>query len=134
MRSTDFSAGPRQAQAEAVFVGLNGFSGPVPMITQILRWPRVVRQLRAAPGYCWHHSYWVRPWSIGLLIGYTSHAELTAFARTPIHRDLVRWMLTAPPRTGRRPADAGFIRFYTSDPSGYTNGRWRAEDDQPGAR
>lgn len=125
MRTTDFSHVPPMGQATAMFVGATRYRGLRPILAHALAWHRMVRRMRRLPGYCWHTVYWKWPFTLGTIALFRDRDALLKFARTKHHRDLMCWITDH----GTRNATGGFIRLYTAEESGYTNGVWRAEDD-----
>ncbi|RBP62409.1 hypothetical protein DFO66_11575 [Brevibacterium sanguinis] len=128
MRSKDFSQAPPQARAEAVFLGANRYRSPLAMLAQVRRWPKVARSLKRAPGYLWHRSYVEFPDRIGLIVAFASYDDLMLYARTPEHREIMKWLVGGE----KAPARGGFIRILRADEWGYTNGEYRAEDSRLG--
>lgn len=128
MRTTDFSRAPAVARGGAMFVGATRYRGPLTLLRLLPRWLRMVRDLKRVRGYCWHHVYWQPPFTLGTIAAFTDRDAMLRFARTREHRALMSWVTD-----GRRNATAGFIRLYTADPGGYSNGRWRAEGDEMAA-
>lgn len=128
MRSNDFSAGPPQARAESFFLGANRYRSPLSMAGQVRRWPAVARALKDHPGYLWHRSYYEFPMGIGLFVAFDSRDSLLAFARTPEHHEIMKWLVGGDSAHAR----AGFIRILSAEEWGYTNGAFRAEDGLTG--
>ena len=108
---------------------LNRYRNPLAMVGQLRRWPRVAKGLKAAPGYLWHRSYFEFPDRIGLMVAFTTHDDLLAYARTPEHREIMKWLVGSGKDS---PARGGFIRILTAEEWGYTNGEFRAEDGRLG--
>lgn len=129
MRSNDFTAGPPQAQAESFFLGMNRYRSPLAMAGQLRRWPKVAKALKAHPGYLWHRSYFEPPNGIGLMVAFESRDSLLAFARTPEHHEIMKWLVAG---GDDAPARGGFIRILSAEEWGYTNGIFRAEDGRSG--
>ncbi|WP_211233347.1 antibiotic biosynthesis monooxygenase family protein [Brevibacterium album] len=125
MRSNDFSAGPPQARAEAFFLGMNRYRSPAAMLRQVRRWSAVARALKRHPGYLWHRSYLELPDGIGLMVAFADRDSLLAFARTPEHHEIMKWLVGG---GAKAPARGGFIRILGAEEWGYTNGEFRAED------
>jgi hypothetical protein len=123
MRTTDFTEAPPQAQAGAMFVGATRYRGPLALLALTPAYYRMVRDLRRMRGYCWHKVYWKFPFTLGTLAFFTDRDAMLRFARSRYHRKLMIWVTD-----GTRHATGGYIRLYTADPGGYTNGVWRAED------
>lgn len=124
MRSTDFSRTQAPGSAGAVFVGLTRYRSPWTLILLAPRWRRMLREMRRMKGYVWHKVYWRGPLTLGTIAFFTDADELNKFARTPAHHELICWLTD----NGTKRATAGFIRIYTADPHGYTNGSWHVED------
>lgn len=126
MRTSDFSRAPAPAQAGSLFVGATRYRGPLALARLLPRWLRMVRDLKRVRGYCWHRVYWEFPFTLGTIAFFTDRDAMLRFARTRHHRELMQWV-TDP---GRRNATGGYIRLYTAEPAGYSNGVWRAEGDE----
>jgi hypothetical protein len=122
MRTTDFSRGPAQAQATALFIGANRHAGLRAIARFLPRWWRLRRDMVRFRGYCWHRVYWQFPFTLGAVVVFRDRDALLRFARSRQHRLLMEWLTD-----GRRNATAGFIRLYTAEAGGYSNGHWRAE-------
>lgn len=129
MRSKDFSLTPPQGRAEAVFLGANRYRNPLAMLGQVRRWPKVAKGLKVAPGYLWHRSYFEFPDRIGLMVAFATRDDLMKYARTPEHREIMKWLIGGGEKA---PARGGFIRIFGAEEWGYTNGEFRAEDAQLG--
>jgi hypothetical protein len=123
MRTEDFSRAPAQAQATAMFVGATRYRGPRSIVVQSFTWFRMVRQMKRMRGYCWHRVYWQWPFTLGTIAFFRDRDAMLVFARSAHHRRLMCWI------TEHGHSTAGFIRLYTADQSGYSNGVWRAEAD-----
>ncbi len=122
MRTTDFSKAPPQAQATAMFVGATRYRGPLSIIVLTFTWYRMLADLKRMRGYCWHKVYWEFPFTLGTLAFFTDRDAMLRFARSRYHRRLMVWVTD-----GTRHATGGYIRLYGAEPSGYSNGVWRAE-------
>jgi len=122
MRTSDFSAAPRLAQAGAMFTGATRYTGLRSWVTLSWTWRKLVRRMRQMDGYCWHKVYWERPFTLGTLAYFETREDLLTIARSPEHRALMRWITD-----GTRNATGGYIRLYSVEEQGYTNGVWRAE-------
>lgn len=129
MRSNDFSKAPPQARAEVFFLGANRYRNPLVMLGQIRRWPKLARGLKAAKGYLWHRSYYEFPDRIGLMVAFATKNDLMLYARTPEHREIMKWLVGSGDQS---PAKGGFIRILDAEEWGYTNGEYRAEDGRLG--
>lgn len=125
MRSSDFSKAPIKAQGESMFVGATHYRGPWAWFILMFTWVRLVRMLKKHPGYCWHRTYWEFPFTLGTIAAFRDHDSMLRFARSKHHRNLMQWATN-----GTRNADGGYIRVFEATEHGYTNGRWRAEDDE----
>lgn len=124
MRTTDFSAAPPQGQATAMFIGATRYSGPLAMLHTIRTWVPMVRQMKRMSGYRWHTVYYRFPYTLGTIAFFADQDAMLKFARSRHHRDLMCWLTDE----GANNATAGFIRLFTAQPHGYSNGLWRAED------
>jgi hypothetical protein len=125
MRTSDFSKAPPQGQATAMFIGATRYSSPLAILTLSLTWYRMVRDMKRMRGYCWHKVYWEFPLTLGTIAFFTDHDALLRFARSRHHRKLMVWVTD-----GTKNATGGYIRLYKAEPSGYSNGVWRAEGNQ----
>ena len=63
------------------------------------------------------------------MVAFATHDDLLAYARTPEHREIMKWLVGSGKDS---PARGGFIRILTADEWGYTNGEFRAEDGHLG--
>lgn len=122
MRTSDFSKAPPQAQATAMFVGATRYRSPISIITLSFTWVRLVRDLKRMRGYCWHKVYWEFPLTLGTIAFFTDRDAMLRFARSRYHRKLMLWVTD-----GTRNATGGYIRLYSAEPHGYSNGVWRSE-------
>ena len=123
MRTTDFSAAPTKAQATAMFIGATRYNGPLAWARLAPKWLAMVRDMKRMPGYCGHQVFWEAPWTLGTIGWFATRDDMMRFARTGTHREMMQWATD-----GTRNATGGWIRLYTVDPHGYSNGVWRAED------
>jgi len=121
MRTTDFSRAPLMGQAGAQFVGGTKFTGLRAFVGLARRWFPLVRRMKRSPGYRGHKIWYTFPFTIGTIAFFATRDDLLAFARTPEHAEIMRWVM----RPGN--AHGGFIRLYEALPSGYSSGVWRAE-------
>jgi hypothetical protein len=121
VRTTDFSRAPAIGQARAQFVGGTKFTGVRAFSGLVRRWFPLLRRMKASPGYRGHQIWYTFPFTIGTIAFFDSRDDLLAFARTPEHAEIMRWVM----RPGN--AHGGFIRLYEVLPSGYSSGAWRAE-------
>ncbi|WP_305787077.1 DUF4188 domain-containing protein [Symbioplanes lichenis] len=124
MRTTDFSAAPPQGQAGAMFIGATRYTGPRAMLRTIRTWGPMIRRMKRMPGYRWHTVYYRFPFTLGTIAFFSDRDAMLKFARSKHHRDLMCWLTDDDARN----ATAGFIRLFTAEPHGYSNGIWRAED------
>ncbi|MEU7996478.1 DUF4188 domain-containing protein [Micromonospora sp. NPDC049060] len=127
MRTRDFSRAPARAQAGAMFFGATRYRGPLAILRLFPAWRRMVRDMRRMSGYRWHRVYWEFPFTLGTVAFFTDREALMRFARSRHHRKLMVWLTD-----GDRNATAGFIRLFTAEPDGYSNGLWRAESTELG--
>jgi hypothetical protein len=121
MRTTDFSRAPSIGQAGAQFVGGTCFTGLRAFMQLARRWFPLVRRMKRSPGYRGHKIWYSFPFTIGTIAFFATRDDLLAFARTPEHAEIMRWVM----RPGN--AHGGFIRLFEALPSGYSSGIWRAE-------
>jgi hypothetical protein len=91
-------------------------------------WFRMLRVMKRMRGYRWHKVYYEWPLTLGTIAFFEDRDALLKFARSKEHRDLMCWLTD----DGTKRAQSGFIRLYAAEPEGYSNGRWRAEDDSMG--
>ena len=127
-RTSDFSAAPPQARAEAMFLGATRYSGLRAIAELTPMWRRMVTEMKRSRGYRFHRLYYQFPFTIGTFAFFEDRDALLKFGRSKAHRDLMCWLTDH----GTRNAKAGFIRFYYADAHGYSNGAWRAEDASMG--
>src|SRR5204863_435348 len=106
MRTTDFSCAPAIGQATAQFVGATYFSGPIALVQLYFRWRRLVRRLMRAPGYRGHRIWFRFPSTLGTIAFFSDRDALLAFARSPEHASIMRWVME--PGNAR----GGFIRIW----------------------
>ncbi|HEY0698833.1 MAG TPA: DUF4188 domain-containing protein [Micromonospora sp.] len=125
MRTRDFSRAPAQAQAGAMFVGATRYRGPLAILRLWPVWRRMLRDLRRMSGYRWHTVYWEFPFTLGTIAFFADRDAMLRFARSRHHRRLMVWVTA-----GTRYATGGYIRLYTAEPDGYSNGLWRAESPE----
>jgi hypothetical protein len=124
VRTDDFSQAPPQAQATAMFIGATRYAGLRTLVELVPMWRRMVREMKRSRGYRWHRIYYEFPLTLGTMAFFADREALLKFGRSRAHRELMCWLVDH----GTRNATAGFIRFYSADPDGYSNGIWRAED------
>jgi hypothetical protein len=121
MRTTDFSVAPIQGRAAAMLVTERRFDSARDALRASGSLRAVAAHLAAAPGFHWQKRYRRSPHVLGIVSYFGERAELdNAVATLP--PTLAAWVqLTGPASTGR---------ILAAEPSGYTNGQWRAEDGQ----
>ncbi|MEF2977051.1 hypothetical protein [Subtercola sp. YIM 133946] len=118
MRTSDFSKAPKQGRAAAVVIVEFGSSagpggerrGPVGLpvdATGLAQVRTVPSKVSAAPGYVWHKTF-RRRGVPGVLVFFASVASAEAFV-------------------ARTSAAAGSVQLLHAEPTGYSNGVWRAE-------
>lgn len=127
MRTSDFSQAPDIAQAGAMFAGGTRYTGPGAWLRHARPYRQMIGQMKRMPGYRGHRTYWQPPWTLGTVAWFDTVDDLMRFARTGVHRELMAWVTD-----GTRNATGGWIRVYTAQESGYTNGVWRAEGNEMG--
>src|SRR5512139_2785160 len=125
MRTRDFSRAPAQADAGAMFIGATRYRSPLAILRLVPAWLRMVRDLRRMSGYRWHTVYWEFPFTLGTIAFFADRDAMLRFARSRQHRRLMVWVTD-----GDRNATGGYIRLYTAEPDGYSNGVWRAESTE----
>jgi hypothetical protein len=128
VRTRDFSATPPVGQATAMFVGATRYRGLRSIVTLTRTWFRMVRDMKRMRGYRWHKVYYEFPFTLGTLAFFSDRDALLAFARSRHHRALMCWVTDS----GTKNATGGYIRLYTAEPDGYSNGIWRAEGNTMG--
>lgn len=128
MRTADFSAAPPVGQATAMFVGATRYRGVRSILHLTRTWFRMVAQMKRMRGYCWHTVYYEFPFTLGTIAFFRDRDALLTFARSRHHRDLMCWVSDS----GTKNATGGYIRLYTAEPDGYSNGIWRAEGNTMG--
>lgn len=124
MRTKEFSKAPLVGQATAMFVGATSYTSLGSIFTLLGTWFIMVRQMKRMPGYCKHIVYYEPPLTLGTIAFFKDRDSLLRFARSKHHHKLMTWVTG-----GAQVADAGFIRLYNAEESGYSNGKWRAEDN-----
>lgn len=126
MRTRDFSRAPRQGQAGSLFIGATKYNSPKDWITVARSFRPMVKRMKSMPGYCWHTIYYEWPFTLGTIAMFETRQDMLTIARSPEHRALVRWVSDG----NTDHATAGYIRLFSADEDGYTNGVWRAEDNE----
>lgn len=122
MRTTDFSRAPNIGQATAQFVGATNFKSPLALIELCMKWFALEKRMKEFDGYRGHQVWYRWPMIIGTIAFFKDKDALLAFARTPEHADIMKWVMLP----GK--ANGGFIRFYEVQEHGYSSGCWRAEE------
>lgn len=121
MRTNDFSRAPNIGQATAEFVGATCFKSPFALLELSFKWRALKKRMVESEGYRGHQVWYRWPMTIGTIAFFKDRDALLAFARTPEHADIMRWVMLP----GK--AHGGFIRFYEVQSNGYSSGCWRAE-------
>ncbi|GAB95555.1 hypothetical protein BJY21_001093 [Kineosphaera limosa] len=131
MRTTDFSAAPRLAQAEAMLAGGQRYASVRMLASALPRWRRLIGDLRRAPGYCAHRLYVERPRTVGLLAWFDTTEELQHALQGSEHEWFTHNSVgSAAAGAASRGVTERFMRIFAADPHGYSNGVWRAEDQR----
>lgn len=125
MRTTDFSRAPDIARAGVMFVGGTRYTSPGAWLRHAGRYRTMIGEMKRMKGYRGHRTYWQPPFTLGTIAWFDTMDDLMRFARTGTHRELMDWVVD-----GTKNATGGWIRVYTAHESGYTNGVWRAEDQE----
>lgn len=123
MFTKDFSQAPKAAQGNYMFFGGTSYTGLRSLLQLIFVWRRVVRRMKASPGYLDHFIWFRFPFTFGNFSIWDSKENMMAFARSPEHSGAIRWLVK--PATAR----GAFIRFLRVEPAGHSIGEWRAEAD-----
>ncbi|QWT24180.1 hypothetical protein KPL76_01740 [Subtercola sp. PAMC28395] len=125
MRTTDFSKAPVQARAGAILVAeqVRG-SGESPH--------SVARRARVERGFVWHKRF--RRGGpggdrrVGVIVCFETAADAESFAATLNRPPRATFTANSSPLELRPPVKEGWIaRVLNAEPSGYSNGVWRAE-------
>jgi hypothetical protein len=124
MRTTDFSLAPDLGQANAEFVGGTNFTSLISLMELCTKWQALKKRLVKAPGYKGHRVWYRFPFVIGTIAFFADKDSLMAFARTPEHAEIMKWVMNPGKARG------GFIRVYEALPHGYSSGVWRAEGNE----
>jgi hypothetical protein len=123
MRSTDFSLAPPQGRAGAMVVVERRFARAVDARRARGARRALAAHLADSPGFLWQKSYARAPRTLGIASYFAERDQLDrALAETPVH--LRPWLQLE----GEHPTG----RILEAEPSGYTNGVWRAEDGSMG--
>jgi hypothetical protein len=119
MRSADFSLAPPQGRAGAMVVVERRFAR-VPDAHRARTARRALAaHLADSPGFLWQKNYGRSPRILGIASYFGERHQLDrALAEAPVH--LRPWLQLG----GEHPTG----RILEAEPSGYTNGVWRAED------
>ena len=123
MRSTDFSLAPLQGRAQAMVVVERRFDTAADARRARRTRLELATHFADSPGFLWQKSYRRSPRTLGIASYFSTrdqldHALVTAPAR------LEPWLRLG----GAHPTG----RVLEAEPSGYTNGIWRAEDGRMG--
>lgn len=124
MRTKDFSKAPLIGQATAMFVGATSYKGIGSIFYLMTVWFKMVNQMQKMPGYCRHFVWYDFPLTLGTIAFFKDQDSLMRFARSKHHTELMLWV-----SDGTKNADGGFIRIYNAKEEGYSNGKWRAEEN-----
>lgn len=122
MRTYDFSKAPLVGQATAMFVGATSYKGLISILKLTGRWFRMISQMKKMPGYCKHFVWYDFPFVLGTIVFFKDKDSMLKFARSKYHNELIIWVTD-----GGKNANGGFIRLYSAEEKGYSNGKWRAE-------
>jgi hypothetical protein len=119
MRTTDFSQAPVQGRAAAMIVTERRFDSARDALRARSAHRALAVHLAGSPGFLWQKRFRRAPHVRGIVSYFTERAQLdSALASLP--PALSAWVnLAGPAPTGR---------ILEAEPSGYTNGQWRAED------
>ena len=123
MFTDDFSKAPKFAQGTHMFYGGSNYTGLRALIQLYFTWRRVVRRMKASPGYMGHFVWYKFPLGIGNFSIWDSYDNMMRFAQSSEHRKAVAWLVK--PGT----ANGAFIRFCEIGAEGHSIGGWRAEAD-----
>jgi hypothetical protein len=86
--------------------GANEFDGILAVLQAAWRWPRLLREMRSAPGYVSHRTWYSFPFTIGVYSWWADEAAAYRFAHLPAHLDFWEWA-THPGHTR-----GGWLAFY----------------------
>ena len=125
MRTTDFLNTPKVGQATSMFVGATSYKSLRSIFTLMRTWFKMVRQMKKMPGYCKHIVWYEAPLTLGTVAFFKDRDSLLQFSRSKYHREIMTWVTD-----DKNAAEAGFIRLYNAEENGYSNGKWRAEDNE----
>jgi hypothetical protein len=126
MRTTDFTLAPKQGQAEAMIVAERRFDSASTARGARTAWRALAAHLSASPGFVWAKTYQRAPLTLGIIAYFADRTQIEA-ALTALPASLRDWV------TLEKLVDvAPSARIFDAEPSGYTNGRWRAEDGTMG--
>ena len=124
MRTKDFSKTPLIGQATAMFVGATSYRGLGSIFYLTTIWFKMINQMKKMPGYCKHFVWYEFPFTLGTIAFFKDRDSLLRFARSKHHSQLMVWVTD-----GAKNANGGFIRLYNAEEEGYSNGKWRAEEN-----
>jgi hypothetical protein len=123
MRSTDFSLAPPQGRAAAMVVVERRFRRPSDAPAARRGRRALAAHFANSPGFLWQKGYGRAPRTLGVAAYFGEREQLDrAVAAAPAH--LEPWLRL----DGAHPTG----RILEAEPSGYTNGIWRAEDGRMG--
>ncbi len=92
--------------------GANEFDGVLAVFQAAWRWPRLLREIRNAPGYVTHRMWISFPSTVGLLSWWEDEASAYRFAHLPAHLEFWEWA-TSPGHTR-----GGWLAFYAFEHGG----------------
>src|SRR5258708_39311536 len=92
--------------------GANEFDGVFAVLQAAWRWPRLLREIRNAPGYVTHRMWISFPYTVGLLSWWEDEAAAYRFAHLPAHLEFWEWA-TSPGHTR-----GGWLAFYAFEHGG----------------
>lgn len=125
MRTKDFSKSPDVGQATSMFVGATSYKSPLSVLKLMGTWFKMVREMKKMPGYCKHIVWYEAPFTLGTIAFFKDRDSLLTFARSKHHRKIMKWATE-----DKTVASGEFIRLYNVEESGYSNGKWRAENNE----
>lgn len=125
MRTADFSAAPRMAQAGVMLTAGHRFASVREVARAAPAWRRVLLDVRRSPGYAGHRVYVEPPRTLGLVAWFDSVDAVTQLLGASAHA----WFFDPDTGGDRESGEGrrGFVRLFAADASGYSNGVWRAE-------
>jgi hypothetical protein len=119
MRSSDFSLAPAQGRAGALLVTERRVDTMAQARSARAERRALLTHLTTSPGFLWHKLYRRAPLTLGVVACFGERSQLDA-AVGSVPPALAVWVGL----DGDTPAG----RILTAEPTGYTNGLWRAED------